>query len=247
MPITPPLGHDTIHVWLAAAEHPPWGERRLEALLSPDERLRAARMSGEDTRAGYITARSTLRLLLARYLLAEGGASGQRIDEITTRAATLRFDYSARGKPSLVEAPEIQFSLAHSGGQLIYAIGRGRAVGVDLEHISADLNDLPFRSFTPNEQQRLNILSPERRAALFYRYWVRKEALLNATGEGLTRPLDSFEVGPTPEGAGGLLAVRRGDGTREPWMVADLDLLPGYAAAAAAAGEGWRVSIYELP
>lgn len=246
MLITPPLEQDTIHVWLAAAERPSWGGRRLEALLSPDERLRAARMGGEEARAAYVAARATLRILLARYVLALEGPSGQRMAEITTRAATLRFDYGARGKPSLVEAPEVQFSLAHSGGQLIYAIGRGRSVGVDLEHLSADLNDLPFGSFTQNEQRRLNILSPERRATLFFRYWVRKEAFLKATGEGLTRPLDSFEVGPTPEEGGELLAVRRGDGAREPWMVADLDLLPGYAAAVAAAGEGWRVAVYEL-
>lgn len=68
-----------------------------------------------------------------------------------TLAATLRYSNSKRGKPLLVGAPEIQFSLAHSRGRLIEA--SGRAVGVELEHLSGDLNDLTFQSFSPNKRR----------------------------------------------------------------------------------------------
>jgi 4'-phosphopantetheinyl transferase len=242
----PSLQRDSIHIWLASGERPHWGHQHLWALLSVDERLRAEQLRGNTVRASYVVARGTLRLLLASYVLTEGRAASQQESNVALLAAGLRFSYSEHGKPLLEEAPNLQFSLAHSQGQLIYAFGHARPVGVDLEQISTDLNDLPFHSFAPAEQHQLNILSGEERGAQFFRYWVRKEAFLKATGEGLTRPLNSFEIELTPEGPGGLLPVRRYDGVREPWMVADLDLLPGYAAAVAAASDDWHISLQRL-
>jgi 4'-phosphopantetheinyl transferase len=50
----------------------------------------------------------------------------------------LRFCYSDHGKPSLVPTSgqkTLSFSLSHSDGLALYAITRGREIGIDLERV----------------------------------------------------------------------------------------------------------------
>src|SRR5262245_7458138 len=86
----PPLADDEVHVWRAPREAPPAAHAALAALLTSDERERAARFVFPRDQARYAATRGRLRVLLGRYLAADPTA--------------LRFAYGARGKPALADA-----------------------------------------------------------------------------------------------------------------------------------------------
>ncbi|MCQ2458706.1 MAG: 4'-phosphopantetheinyl transferase superfamily protein [Clostridia bacterium] len=112
-----------------------------------------------------------------------------------------------QGKPYFAYHPEWRFSLSHSG-ELAMCVMSGREVGCDIEKISDKETDkLAKRFFSAAENELLEKTAEEERAGMFYRLWTLKESFLKCTGDGLTRPLDSFTVrigesGPEIEDAG---------------------------------------------
>jgi len=108
------------------------------------------------------------------------------------------------GKPFFPEHPELSFSLSHSGLFSACAVSLC-PVGCDVEQRKeADLA-LVERFFHPEEKQFFRnglqlpaIESPEREKKsgeqLFCALWTLKESFLKCTGDGLSRPLNSFAV-----------------------------------------------------
>jgi phosphopantetheinyl transferase len=79
------------------------------------------------------------------------------------------------------------WSASSTPGEVVVALARGTAVGVDVERRRGDRANLYARVCTPAEQAAL------RRAgagagALFHTLWTRKEAVLKLLGVGLARP-----------------------------------------------------------
>jgi len=143
--------------------------------LSDEEQRRAARFHFPVDRARFALCRSTLRRLLAK-------ATG-------TPALDLRFGEGPHGKPFLTglqNAPH--FNLSHTRGLALIAIARAHALGVDAEASDRALNarELAGRVFTPAEIATLEPLEGAALAERFFRYWTAKEALLKATGRGLS-------------------------------------------------------------
>ncbi len=70
-------------------------------------------------------------------------------------------------------------------------------LGVDVEQVDPlpDLHSLRAHTLTPRENQAIEFSPLPEREALFYRCWVRKEALLKARGCGLS--VDPREVDTT--------------------------------------------------
>ena len=150
-----------------------------------------------------------------------GGEAEPGLRRILARAAAcapddLVLDAEPGGKP-LVAAPDpqIHFSLSHTQGLAVVAVTRGCRVGVDVEHVSGRERwpSLAERWFTEAEREGVDSLEA------FLRVWVRKEALVKGTGDGL----------------GG---IRRVDGTAPPegWTLRDLAAPAGYVAALAVEG-----------
>lgn len=215
------LASADVHVWRARIDEAGFDLSRLEPLLSSDERARAERFAFADLRRRFIVTRGILRWLLAGYL-----------EEDPRR---LRFRYGPHGKPALdarCGEQTLQFSLSHSHGLALYAITRGREVGIDVERIRDDVacDDLAERFFTAPEAARLRRLPDPSRRRAFFASWARKEAVVKASGDGLV-DLPSHVAVP---------ANRR-------WRVEDVYPDQGYAAAVAAAGDEWRVACYERP
>src|SRR5919202_1824929 len=77
-----------------------------------------------------------------------------------------------------------------------YGVSRQREIGIDIEHVRPleDAAAIAEQFFSPGERELLR--QAPRRAALerFFTYWVRKEAVIKATGDGLSLPLDRFDV-----------------------------------------------------
>jgi len=203
-----------------------------ERAMTDDERERAARYRFERDRARYIVARGTLRAILGRYL--------------GVAPADVRFMYGPHGKPALAleHDTDLSFNLSHAGGAALYAVTRGRRVGVDLEQVLPDNTDLGVaaRFFSPREVDMLRALPPQVRHEAFFRCWTRKEAYVKARGDGLSLDLTSFDVSLAPGEPPALLATRPDPREAARWSLHDVDAGPGYAAALAVEGRDVRVT-----
>jgi phosphopantetheinyl transferase len=97
--------------------------------------------------------------------------------------------YNAFGKPDL--GPEfggrLKFNLSHSAGLALVAIAAGSNVGVDLEPIRpfAGMSGLAAEFFPPQARAAYEAAPPAERAAVFFRWWTRIEAVGKAIGCGL--------------------------------------------------------------
>lgn len=90
---------------------------------------------------------------------------------------------------------DIDFSISHSGNWVWAAFSRKGQIGIDIEKVRK-LRDLlgMAKMFHPQEIAEIQAVPENARSGIFYRCWVRKEAVLKASGEGLSKPLDSFYV-----------------------------------------------------
>jgi phosphopantetheinyl transferase len=151
--------------------------------VGPDERRRAARFRSDQARALFVQGRSLLRQVLATYL----GCPPQmlRLDQWCVRCGA-----ADHGKPRLVSPPsELTFNLSHAEGLVVVAVCCGQPVGVDVEWRgrAQAMPELVGLVLSPTELAALEELPQADRAGVLLRCWVRKEALLKATGEGLGR------------------------------------------------------------
>ncbi len=151
----------------------------------------------------------------------------------------LRFSYGRFQKPALMPTreaptPELQFNVSHAGGLVLIAVTRGCEVGVDIENVRElkDIDLIARRFFSVRENAALQQLPATHRPEAFFRCWTRKEAFIKASGEGLSRPLDSFDV--ALDGPAALLRVDGDDASR--WTLHDVYPAPGYTGAVAVLG-----------
>jgi 4'-phosphopantetheinyl transferase len=226
------LSADEVHLWHATLDEQLVDS--LEHLLSQDELSRANRFHFAKDRNHFIVARGLLRKLLAAYLGIGCGA--------------LRFSYGEKGKPSLEpdQRGSINFNLAHSHGMAIYAFSRGRELGVDLEFIKEDLEaeKIAERFFSRHEVDVLRSVPDELRKQAFFNCWTRKEAYIKARGEGLSMPLDEFDVSLAPGEAAALLKNHRDPAEVSRWSMQSIPVLPGYVAALVVEGHEWRLKSF---
>src|SRR5207244_11453763 len=122
-------------------------------------------------------------------------------------------------------------------------------VGIDLEYIRAEVADEPIaeRFFASREIAALIGLPAPLRAEGFFNCWTRKEAYIKARGEGLTIPLDAFEVSLAPEEPAALLRVDSDPAEASRWSLQALAPGPGYVAAIAVEGRDWQLRCWEWP
>ncbi|MEJ8279824.1 4'-phosphopantetheinyl transferase family protein [Pseudonocardia spirodelae] len=195
----------TVTVWWAAPADP--GVRPdLVALLDQHERERMAALRRDADRARYLAAHALARLVLGEHL--------------GTDAAALHLDRTCgcgapHGKPRLAARPDDPgFSLTHSGALVGLALGPG-PVGVDVEahRPLSSLDGLAEHALSAAERA-----AGTPAAAAFLRTWTRKEALLKATGDGLSSPMDAITLSPPDAPA----RVLDWAGAAGRWWVADV-------------------------
>ncbi|HDQ72891.1 MAG TPA: 4'-phosphopantetheinyl transferase superfamily protein [Chloroflexi bacterium] len=230
------LRDDQVHVWQAALEQPPDVLDCLAQALSPDELTRAECFHFARDRRRFIVSHGVLRVILGNYL---------RIDP-----RQVQFRYSAQGKPYLAEGMRddaLRFNLAHSHELAVYGFTRGREIGIDLEHLRplTDAEEIVARFFSKRENAEFRSLPEGLKLEAFYNCWTRKEAYLKATGDGLGRALDTFDVSLLPGAPAALLRVDgdRAETTR--WSLRTLVPDSEYVAALAAERDDWCVACWE--
>ncbi len=218
-----------VDLWLWALDVGDVERERLGAFLSDDEGARAGRFVFERDRNRFTVGRGRLREILGR--------------ELSRAPAALRFTYSENGKPALAGAGDVRFNLSHSEGVAALALARAFELGVDVEFVRPLKEDVAERFFSRREIEQLAGLAADDQLPGFYRCWTRKEAIVKAIGEGLSRPLDSFDVsvaGDAPP------VVERLDGeadARHAWRLAHFVPAAGFIGAVACRTGGLPIAL----
>ena len=209
-------------IWLADLDEADAGDRAV-AVLSDDERERAARFVFDVHRRRFIACRAWLRQQL-----------GERIGRA---AADLRFEYGPVGKPSLAGEP-LRFNVSHSDRYALLAVADAE-VGVDIERQRAlsDMDALAERVFSLGEREALAQVPPAGKAEAFFAGWTRKEAYIKAVGQGIGL-LDAIEVVLAPGEPARLIRVEGQPGEPERWSIQALSAVPGFSAAVCLEGRG---------
>ena len=221
------LSSGEVHVWRAELEQPPELLESFLRILDEDERLRANRFHFEKHRRHFVVGRGFLRTLLARYL--------------NRQPHELSFSYSEYGKPALHAQhsnTRLRFNASHSHELALFAFVLDHEIGVDVEYIKRDFatEDIALRYFSRSEVETFTKLPKEEQPPAFFRCWTRKEAYIKAIGEGLSHPLDEFDVTFAPGEAAALLRVQRDPEAIGRWSMFDLEVGSEYAAALAVNG-----------
>jgi 4'-phosphopantetheinyl transferase len=228
-----PLNPTEIHLWRVdlAALIP--RIPKLQPLLSVDEQHRADRYVFAEHRHRYRVARGLLRLILGRYT--------------GIAAADLEFNYTANGKPSLVQPLSLHFNLSHSQDRAIYAVGRDCSPGVDLECLRPVDHLIPIsrRYFSETEVKWLEAETDNAQALMFFRLWTAKEAYLKATGVGISQ---LQHIGLTQATAGHLQLCPQQNGMQNthPWQLLEFCPFTHYHAALAYTGVPAQVTCWDI-
>lgn len=97
------------------------------------------------------------------------------------------------GRPRLVGL-DLYASISHSSDRVTVALTPAGPVGVDVERIGPiELGALASNVLASNEEARSTID--------FFRYWVRKESVVKATGDGIVAGLERVHVSRPSEPA----------------------------------------------
>jgi 4'-phosphopantetheinyl transferase len=196
----------TVDVWLVdAATEPPD-----EASLDDVERARLATIQHPTDRRRFVAAHTAVRRIAAARL--------------GVPPAGIRWILGPNGKPSLAGDP-LRVNLSHSGDLVLVAVTASRAVGVDLQQVlpGLDVVAMAARFYPPGEAG----LVQRGGHTVFAELWARKEAVVKAAGDRLTRCLTLPVAGDQPREV-------RHDGVT--YRLADLAAPEGFRAAVALAG-----------
>jgi 4'-phosphopantetheinyl transferase len=196
--------------------------RASSALLSQAERDRAGRFVFERDRNRFILGRARLRKFL-----------GQRLG---VRPDAIELVYGAHGKPALAPrqaATGWRFNLSHCGDVAVHAFSRHRDIGVDVEAVRTlpDADDIVERFFSRREREAYRALDSRDKPLGFFNCWTRKEAFIKALGDGLSCPLDRFDVSLTPGEPARIMRVGTLAGGDCGWMLHSFMPGPGLVGA----------------
>ncbi|MET0547014.1 MAG: 4'-phosphopantetheinyl transferase superfamily protein [Caulobacterales bacterium] len=223
--------NDEVQLWVWPLNSRRYAIEEIEATLSDDEKARAARFVFEKHAARYRAGRTQLREILASYL--DVGPS------------EIAFQYGANGKPDLAPAlnSTLRFNLAHSEDLAALAITRDVQIGLDIEYVRPIEDGVARHHFSPKEYADLSSLQSEGWRDGFFRCWTRKEAVIKALGDGLSLPLDSFDVTLLPTEPARLVRNAFDAAAPSEWMLHHFEPAKGCMGAIAANTKGQKLTI----
>jgi 4'-phosphopantetheinyl transferase len=231
------LQNGEVHLWQTRVDSESLQESDFLGALSRDEQTRANRFRFPKDRDQYIVGRSMTRAVLGCYI----GCNPHEI----------RFCYSSYGKPGLPAdfQTDLHFNLSHSEQLVLLAITYGSEIGVDVEFMRSNVVNgaLAEKVFSAQEIATFHVLPLELKHRAFFNGWTRKEAFIKAMGEGLSMPLDRFDVSIHPVEPAKLLSIRPDPAELERWSLRDLELAGGYVGAIVVGKQDWHLRRFAWP
>jgi 4'-phosphopantetheinyl transferase len=202
--------HFDVAVWTAQLDNVPLVDAA-EGILDAQEQQRARRFHNALHRRRFVAGRVLLRSLLAECL--------------KTEPSQVRLRYGQHGKPELVDS-SLRFNVSHSENTAVYAIGENVRLGIDVEILRPvpDAEALAKRYFSLAEQRDFALCPAEKKSMAFLTLWTRKEAYIKAIGEGLSHPLDAFDITLGRDEPACVRAVRNVAWSADDFRLFDLDI-----------------------
>ncbi len=227
----PDLDDETLHVWCARLDLDEEDVAGLVAVLSGDEKERAARFALPMLRRRFAVARGVLRRILASY-------TGEP-------AASMTLRYGSWGKPALADPSAVRFSLSHTGDLAVVAVHASRDVGIDLETLRPipHREQIAARFLSPDEHRSLMDLPPEQRDRAFLACWTRKEAYVKAVGGSVLELLKQFDVSLVPGRPARILRLHGDSAVAARWSLREIVPAPAYLGAVAVEGPLSRMPV----
>ena len=221
-PVNNELGEGEAHIWRASLDQPADMIAKFAPLLSKDEYQKAKRFHRLTDCQRFIAGRGILRKIISAYL--------------SLAPDVVQFVYNQYGKPFISAAQNhgaLSFNLSHSHGMALYAVARGRRIGIDIEHKREDFATLEVaeRFFSKDEFEALKAVPTDQRTRAFFNCWSRKESYIKAIGMGVSYPLDEFTVSLALNVSPALLKVDEDATEASRWNMYELDAGEEYAAA----------------
>lgn len=107
----------------------------------------------------------------------------------------------------------------------VYAFALKRKIGIDIEFIRSDVvkDSTAEYSFSSCEIAQLRSLPAASQTKAFFNCWTRKEAFIKAKGEGLSIPLNQFDVSLIPNKPACLLRTEWDTNEAKRWSLSDLE------------------------
>ena len=206
--VTPPAARSIATVLYVSVSNDSVMTNTCAAILSKDERDRAAEFIADGDRDNFLQRRAFQRFCAARAL--------EQME--APEPSHFAFAYTENGRPYLDAYPELWFSFSTSRTGFLGAWSPTQAIGVDLED-PARMGDAPALArqfFSAPEALLVETLNGAGQAQACCRLWCLKEAALKSIGEGLPFGLEAFQfdLSPaprlvqSPEGHGSLAQFR---------------------------------------
>ena len=103
------------------------------------------------------------------------------------------------GKPYITDAPNIRFSISHSGEYAAVCVAHAsecKRIGIDIQAMDrSNISKIAKRFYTDLEKSIIaNAESDEAKEELFYRIWSAKEAFIKCDGKGLAYGIENFNA-----------------------------------------------------
>jgi 4'-phosphopantetheinyl transferase len=198
--------------------------------LSKEERSRMNRFRFEKDQNRFAITHACLRDILSRYL--------------STSPNLVTFSSGTYGKPEISNLDlmePLQFNLSQSEDLALVAVASERKVGVDVERVKKDIpiENISRRFFSSIEIDSILSLPVESQTAAFFSCWTRKEAYLKARGEGLSIPLNQFEVSVSTDEQPILIDTVWDKVESSRWTFRHLTPAPDYFGALVVEGSNW--------
>ncbi len=158
------------------------------AVLSLTELTRANQYVNDSDRNRFIVTRAYLKRIISTFL-------NKEIEDID-------IGYEQFGKPFLKGDKDFHFNSSHTKDTFAIACSPNGKIGIDLESLNRDINipKLEKFLFTPDELSQFRVLNNGEKSETFIHFWTMKEAILKATGEGLTKPMSMLPISNTESG-----------------------------------------------